>query len=140
MKYSILAAATALAAGAAPASAYTNAFPTTTVYMRSGPDVAYPPVLMLPRGAPVIVYGCLGGWQWCDASYGAYRGWVAGAYLQAYYQSRPMPFYYAAPRYHVPIVTFQFGPYWDSHYRGRSWYSHRDHWSRWDYHGRRWHR
>ena len=140
MKLAIVAAAAALAAAAAPAGAYTGAFPVSAVYMRTGPDTAYPPVIVVPAGAPVTVLGCLGGWHWCDVTYGPYRGWVAGAYLRATWQQRPMPFYYAAPRYNVPIVTFQFGPYWDTHYRARPWYYHRDRWSRWDYHHRRWHR
>lgn len=140
MKTSMLAAAALLAAATAPASAYTGAYPTTAINMRTGPDVAYPPVMVIPAGAPLTVLGCLGGWQWCDVTYGPYRGWVAGMYLQATWQQRPMPFYYAAPRYHVPIITFQFGPYWDSHYRARPWYRHRDHWSRYDHGRRRWHR
>jgi hypothetical protein len=36
------------------------------------------------------------------------------------------------PRYHVPVVTFNFGSYWDSHYRNRPFYHDRDRWSRYD--------
>lgn len=140
MKQALFAAVAALAATAsAPAAAYTSAFPIAAINMRTGPDVAYPPVMIIPPGAPVTVLGCLGGWRWCDVTYGPYRGWVAGAYLQATWQQRPVPFYYAAPLYNVPIVTFQFGPYWDSYYRARPWYRHRGYWSRWDYRYRRWH-
>ena len=138
MKYSIIAAALALAGAAAPANAYMNAFSTSPVYMRTGPDLAYPPVGVVPAGAPVTVFGCLGGWQWCDVIWAGNRGWVAGAYLQAQWQNRPMPFYYAAPRYNVPIITFNFGHYWDTHYRSRYWYQNRAHWSRWDHSNRRW--
>lgn len=139
MKSSILAAAL-LAAAAAPAGAYSGAYPASALYMRTGPDVAYPPILLIPAGAPLTVFGCIGGWHWCDVAYGPYRGWVAGAYLRATWQQRPMPFYYAAPRYNVPIIAFQFGPYWDTHYRGRWWYRDRDRWSRYDHGRRRWHR
>ena len=138
MKYSIILAVAAVTGSAVPASAYTSAFPTSPVYMRTGPDVGYPPVTVIPAGVPVTVLGCIGGWQWCDVTWGPNRGWVAGMYLQAYWQSQPVPFYYAAPHYNVPIITFQFGPYWDSHYRGRYWYHQRDRWSRWDYGRRRW--
>ncbi|MGH7004424.1 MAG: SH3 domain-containing protein [Alphaproteobacteria bacterium] len=138
----VVGALTAAAAitGAAPALAYTNAMTTTAVNMRTGPDVAYPPVIILPPNAPIVVYGCIDGWSWCDASWGPNRGWVAGAYLAAYWQNRPTPWAYAAPRYNVPVVAFQFGPYWDSYYRGRGWYRQRGYWNRWDYRNRRWHR
>ena len=139
MKPLIAAAAAVCAAAAAPvAFAQANATTTTAVNLRSGPDIAYPPVLLLPPGAPVVVYGCLDGWSWCDASYGPNRGWIAGAYLAAYWQNQPMPWAYAAPRYNVPIVAFQFGPYWNVHYRNRYWYGQRYYWNRWDYRYRRW--
>jgi len=141
MKMSIVFGAAALvAASAVPASAYTGAYATAPVYMRTGPDIAYPPVAVVPGGAPVVVYGCLSGWQWCDVSWGPNRGWIAGMYLSAQWENRPMPFYNAAPRYNVPVIMFNFGPYWDSHYRYRPWYNRRDHWNRWDHGNRRWRR
>jgi uncharacterized protein YraI len=136
MRLAILAAAAALAFAAAPASAYTTAFPASAINMRTGPDTDYPAVIVVPAGAPVTVLGCIGGWHWCDVTYGPYRGWVAGAYLRATWQQQPMPFYHAAPRYNVPIIAFHFGSYWDMHYRARPWYRHRDRWSRYE-HGRR---
>lgn len=139
MKRLIAAASAAFALGAAsPAFAYTNATTTTAVYLRTGPDFAYPPAVVLPYGTPVVVLGCLNGWQWCDVTWGPHRGWVYGSYLATYWQNRPAPWYYAAPRYNVPIITFNFGPYWDSHYRHRDFYRHRDRWDRWDHGRRRW--
>jgi uncharacterized protein YraI len=129
----ILTAAALLAASAVPASAYTTAFTTAPLNMRSGPDVNYPPVAFVPDNAQLIVYGCLGGWRWCDVSWGDNRGWVAGAYLSAYYQGVPRPWYYAAPRYGVPIIGFFFGDYWNSHYRNRPWYRNRAHWSQYNH-------
>jgi uncharacterized protein YraI len=121
----ILAAATLLLSpGAANAQSY-HANVTTTVYMRSGPSTEYPAVTAVPGGATVLVYGCVAGWTWCDVSYGPSRGWVAGAYLQAMYQQRYVPYGYYGPRIGVPIVPFLFGRYWDRHYRGRSWYQNR---------------
>ena len=131
-------AAVAMGGGAAPALAYTNATTTAAVNMRTGPDFAYPPAIVLPAGAPVTVYGCLSGWMWCDVSWGPHRGWVYGTYLAAYWQNRPTPWAYYAPRYNVPVISFHFGNYWDSHYRSRYWYRHRDRWDRWDYGRRRW--
>jgi uncharacterized protein YraI len=128
------------AAAAAPALAYTNAYTTAPVYMRTGPDTAYPAVTVIPGGAPLVVHGCISGWQWCDVAWGYNRGWVAGMYLAAHWQNRPTPWHYAAPRYNVPIIMFNFGPYWDMHYRQRPWYHHRDRWNRWDHRNRRWHR
>jgi uncharacterized protein YraI len=140
MKLPFAIGAAALFAAVAPAGAMTAAHTTTQVYMRTGPDTAYPAVTMLPAGAPVTVYGCLNGWQWCDIAFGPNRGWVAGAYLTGRWQGRPTPWHYAAPRYNVPIIQFNFGTYWDSHYRNRPVYRHRDRWQRWDHGRRRWHR
>ena len=124
---------------AGPAAAQgANAWVTTDLNLRSGPDTAYPPVMVLPAGAPVMVYGCLDGWSWCDVSWGPNRGWVAGLYLSAMYQDQRIPFAQYAPRRNIPIITFSFGNYWDSYYRGRSWYSERNRWSGWDYGQRRW--
>jgi uncharacterized protein YraI len=133
-----LATAALVTVPAASALAY-NAVTTAPVNMRTGPDLAYPPIIVIPPNAPVTVFGCLNGWLWCDVVWGPHRGWVAGSYLAATWQNRPVPWAYAAPRYNVPIITFQFGTYWDSHYRNRAWYQRRDHWSRWDFERRRWH-
>lgn len=109
-----------------------TAFTTTTVNMRSGPDTAYPPVGVLPPSQPVEVLGCIDGWVWCDVVWGGYRGWIAGAYLQAADGAYRTEFVPSAPRLGVPIVHFRFGDYWDRHYRGRPFYRHRGHWERWD--------
>lgn len=114
----------ALFATAANAQSY-HARVTSTVYMRSGPDTGYPAVVAVPAGATVLVYGCVSGWTWCDASWGPNRGWIAGAFLQAQYQQRYVPYGYYGPRIGVPVIPFLFGRYWDRHYRGRTWYNNR---------------
>ncbi len=115
-------AALAVATVAAPAVA--SAAPaqvTANVNLRTGPGTNYYPILVLPAGAPVELYGCLQGYTWCDVSYGRERGWVSSRYLSTFYSGqayRPRP--YAS----VPFLTFNFG-YWDNHYAKRPWYQNR---------------
>ena len=140
MKIRILllaAGAIAVSASAANAQSY-PARVTTAVYLRTGPDTGYPAAAVVPAGATVVVHGCLAGWSWCDVSWGPNRGWLAGMFLAAHYQNRPVPYGYYAPRAGVPVVTFLFGNYWDRHYRGRTWYNQRGHYERYDYRNRRW--
>lgn len=136
---SLIAAACFAAAVCAPVAAQAaNAFTTTAVNLRSGPDTQYPAVTVLPPNQNVNVIGCLDGWIWCDVAWGPYRGWVAGAYLQAYDGPTRSSFVRVAPRLGVPFVVFRFGEYWDSHYRARPFYRTRTHWEHWDYGNRRW--
>jgi uncharacterized protein YraI len=116
----------------------TSAYVTTQLNLRTGPDTAYPPVVVLPPGAEVTVYGCLGGWSWCDVSWGPNRGWVAGSYLAAAEGSTRVPFMSYAPRRGIPIISFLLSNYWDRYYRGRSWYANRQQWEGWDPGQHRW--
>lgn len=121
-----------LAAAKPAAAQYANAQIVAPVYMRTGPAVGYPPVVVVPAYALVTVYGCINGWQWCDVSWGGYRGWVAAGFLRTQYLGQPAPYPYAAPQLGAPIISFIFGNYWDTHYRGRPWYQHRGRWNDWD--------
>jgi len=102
---------------------------TGNVNLRAGPDVSYPSIARLRAGTTVDIQGCVDEWSWCDVSDGDDRGWIAGDFLQEEYEGRRV----AVPRYGVtigiPIVSFEFGSYWDDHYRNRSWYGHREQWS-----------
>jgi len=127
----------ALAVGAMLAmpgiAAAANAFTTGNVNMRAGPSTQYPRVTTIPYGAPVEVYGCTGGWQWCDTSWRGIRGWVSASYLELLYRDRRVYVPEYAPRIGVPVITFQFGSYWDRYYRDRPWYRDRYRWERgWD--------
>lgn len=106
-----------------------DGYVTGDVNLRAGPDISYPRVSMLDAGTPVAIEGCVNGWSWCDVAAGDNRGWVAGNFLQEEYQGQRV----FVPEYGVqigiPIVAFVFGAYWDEHYRNRSWYSEREHWS-----------
>ncbi len=106
-----------------------DGYVTGNVNLRAGPDTSYPRVSMLDAGTPVAIEGCVNGWSWCDVAAGDNRGWVAGNFLQEEYQGQRV----FVPEYGVqigiPIVAFAFGAYWGEHYRNRSWYGERNHWS-----------
>lgn len=94
---------------------------TANVNLRTGPGTRYYPIMLLPAGAPVELYGCLQGYTWCDVSYGRERGWVSSRYLSTFYRG---PIYRPRPYAPVPFLSFDFG-YWDNHYAHRPWYHNR---------------
>lgn len=113
---------------ALPAAAQSQGWVTTNVNLRSGPGVEYPPVLVVPAGAPVAVYGCLEGYGWCDVSFNEARGFVSGNMISFEYQSVRRPAVEIGPQLALPIIAFTLGNYWDNHYRGRPFYRERDRW------------
>ncbi|MDL2401512.1 SH3 domain-containing protein [Rhizobium mayense] len=132
MRHKLLAAITLTALVAIPAIAEAaEGFATANVNMRSGPSTQYPAVTMIPVGTPLEINGCLNETPWCDVSFFGGRGWVAGQYIQATYQSRRI---YVGPQYYrplgIPTVTFNLDDYWDRYYRGRDFYHDRDRWRR----------
>jgi uncharacterized protein YraI len=129
LRTSMLAALTALAVTALPAVASAaNGFATATVNERAGPGFEYPIVAVIPAGAGVTIYGCLGGYAWCDVDWFGNRGWVSARYLQGVQSGQRFAFPSYAPRYGIPIVIFSFGNCWDDHYRRFPWYRLRRHW------------
>ncbi|MBM7050405.1 MULTISPECIES: SH3 domain-containing protein [Rhizobium] len=132
MKFKVIAASMLAALVALPAIAEAaEGFATANVNMRSGPSTAYPAVTMIPVGVPLQINGCLNETPWCDVSFYGGRGWVAGRYIQATYQSRRI---YVDPQYYrplgIPTVVFNFDDYWGRYYRGRDFYRDRDRWRR----------
>ena len=101
----------------------TAGYTTGNVNMRAGPSTVQPVVTTIPAGAPVQIAGCLTGWSWCDTIWSGYRGWVAGAYLNAAWQGRAVPFVAYAPRVGVPVVAYNGDVYWRRHYVGKPGYS-----------------
>jgi uncharacterized protein YraI len=93
-----------------------------TTTMRAGPDYAYPPVQRIGGNAQVAIFGCLNDWSWCDVGYRYDRGWVAGRDLVANDRGRRRGI---SSYLGIGILSFIFGNYWDSHYRGRSFYNER---------------
>src|SRR5439155_15122814 len=108
------------------------AYTTTPANVRAGPAPDFPVVARLAPGTPVYIAGCLSGYQWCDVEFGGNRGWLNTRTLQAHYGSRVVPLYSYGQTIGFPIISFSLGNYWDSYYRGRSWYSERPRWEqRW---------
>lgn len=103
-------------------------YATGNVNMRAGPSTQYPVITTVRVGSPVEIHGCLSGHSWCDVSWAGARGWVSSSYLQAVQAQRRV----FVPQASVPIISFQFGNYWDRHYRGRDFYRDRARWERRD--------
>jgi uncharacterized protein YraI len=93
--------------------------------LRAGPGGQFPDVDRLPAGAPVTVFGCLGGRSWCDVGFRGDRGWVAGQDLEIFYQNRRVRIVEVSPTF-VPAVSFSVSSYWDRYYRGRPFFRDRD--------------
>jgi uncharacterized protein YraI len=106
-----------------------TAFTIRTVNMRAGPSRDYPVVDQLQPGEAVEINGCLDDWTWCDVSVGDDRGWVYARSLESAYQNRRVVIYGNGLMFGFPIVRFSVGPYWDTYYRGRPWYSRRSYWA-----------
>jgi len=121
-----LAAVGLLAVSASPAFAAVSGWVTANVNQRSGPSTSYPPITVIPAGSSITIYGCLNDDSWCDISWGANRGWMSAAYLQANSNSHRVAIRgYSA----IPFVTFNFNSYWNSNYSKKPFYSQRSKWS-----------
>jgi len=107
-----------------------EAWVSTDVSLRAGPDVDYPRIGYVDGGTPVEVFGCIDRWDWCDVEVYGERGWIYGEYLEFDYGGRRVYISDYGPRIGIPIVSFVLGGYWHDHYRHYPWYGHRDSWSR----------
>ncbi len=125
MKRLLAGAAFALAL-ACPGLALANpGFVPAPVALLAGPDSNYPFVVTIPGNATVNIMGCLSDLGWCDVAWGAYRGWMPGAYLRSSWNGGYYTLYQAPP---PPVVVFDFGSYWDRFYLSFPFYGNRDHW------------
>jgi uncharacterized protein YraI len=129
MKRILSTAALGLSCFAAASAFAGDGYVTGDVNLRAGPDSSYPSVAMLSAGTSVAIEGCVDGWSWCDVATGDSRGWVAGDFLQEEYEGQRVLVPDYGVRIGIPLISFQFGSYWDSHYRNRSWYGEREQWS-----------
>jgi len=117
------------AAMLSPFAAYAqDAYTNRLTNMRAGPNPQFPLVASVPAGAYVHVNGCVDGYSWCDVTAGPERGWVYADYLSYTYRNQPVTVISAGPSLGFPIISFSVGNYWDTYYRGRSWYGNRAYW------------
>lgn len=119
----------ALVAAALPLTGATaqtmRGYTAVSTRLYSGPLRDYPTVRTVRRGTMVNVHGCLRDWTWCDVTYRANRGWIAGEALRIQHDGRRRG---VGANMGVDVTTFAFGSYWDNHYRGRPFYGQRERW------------
>lgn len=102
-----------------------DAHVTADLNVRTGPGTGYGRIGVVPRGGPVDILSCGGGW--CRIRYGGLVGYVSGNYLSRGYAGGPVyatpPVYAPAPRFYS--FSWGIGPRY--HYPRRHW-RHRHHW------------
>lgn len=124
-----------VAAALAGASLFTgaahaaNGYSITNLNLRAGPGLDHRVVATIPRESPVLIYGCLDAFDWCDVEWRQYRGWASSDFLSWYNGGRYYPVPEYGRRYGVPVVTFDFG-YWDRYYADYPWYRDRPYYPR----------
>ncbi len=112
-------------------------YSTADVNMRTGPDIDFPSVGVIPEGEPLYVEGCLRDESWCDVSWEDNRGWVYSEYLAFDYRGETVLLPDVGPAYfRIPIITFEARDYWGRYYVGRPWYRERDRWYAFNLHPR----
>lgn len=115
--------------GATAAHAGAPGYTTADVNFRTGPDIDFPSVGVIPEGDDVFVVGCLRDESWCDVRWDGDRGWVYSEYLAFEYRGETVLLPDVGPEvFSIPIIAFAVASYWDRHYVGRPWYRKRDHW------------
>jgi uncharacterized protein YraI len=124
-----LAVVVALASLGAAAAHAEEGFTTANVNMRTGPDIDYPSIGVIPEGDPIYVEGCLRDESWCDVQWEDERGWVFSEYLAFDYRGEVVPLPdMGLEVFHIPVIDFRFADYWDRYYVGRPWYRDRLRW------------
>ena len=116
-------------ASAAAPFADPNAYVTTDLNLRAGPDTDFPAIVVIPQDEYVTVYACIEDLSWCDVSYAEYRGWVAADYIRPFYQSRFMTVQEYAPLVVLPSAPFDIKLYWTSFYRDQPFFAELDQWA-----------
>lgn len=142
MKLRALMAIAALATGLGTVAAQAEpGYATAYVNMRTGPDIDFPSLGVIPEGEPIYVEGCLRDESWCDVRWGPDRGWVFSEYIAFEYRGAMVPLPDYGPEYfRIPFVTFVVRDYWDRWYVGRPWYRDRSRWYAYHWQPRRgWH-
>jgi len=101
----------------------TQAYTTSSTYLRAGPDTTFPQIQRVPYASTVEVYGCTTGYGWCDVDYGGERGWFPGNRLQFNDHGRRGSITNLAPLLGLMIMQFSVQDYWGNHYQDRAWYT-----------------
>jgi uncharacterized protein YraI len=115
--------------GATAAQAASPGYTTANVNMRTGPDIDFPSIGVIPEGDDVFVEGCLRDESWCDVSWGPERGWVYSEYIAFDYRGDTVLLPdVGLSVFSIPIVAFAADRYWDRYYVGRPWYKDRKRW------------
>jgi uncharacterized protein YraI len=123
------AAAVALATLGIAAAHAAPSYSTANVNMRTGPDIDFPSIGVIPEGEEIYVEGCLRDESWCDVRWGPERGWVFSEYIAFDYRGDMVALPDYGPEYfRIPFVTFSARDYWGRYYVGRPWYRDRDRW------------
>ena len=106
-----------------------RAFAMADVNLRTGPDVEFPSVDVIPEGEPVYIEGCLRDELWCDVSWDGGRGWVFSEYLAVEYDGQMVPLIdVGLVEFRIAYVDFVVSDYWNRYYVGRPWYRDRNRW------------
>ena len=115
--------------GATAVQAAAPGYTTADVNFRTGPDIDYPSVGVIPEGDDVYVEGCLRDESWCDVRWDGDRGWVYSEYLAFDYRGETVLLPDIGPSVlSIPFIAFAAANYWDRHYVGRPWYKDRRRW------------
>ncbi|MGD9712445.1 MAG: SH3 domain-containing protein [Thermomicrobiales bacterium] len=115
--------------GGTAAQAASPGYTTANVNIRTGPDVEYPSVGVIPEGDDIVVEGCLRDESWCDVSWAGNRGWVYSEYLAFDYRGETVLLPdVGVSVFRIPIITFAANDYWRRYYVGRPWYKDRNRW------------
>jgi uncharacterized protein YraI len=95
---------------------------------RAGPATVYPVLQVVPAGGQITLYGCVGGFTWCDGVHRGTRGWLSAAYLRVWHQGQYITLAQYANSVSFPVVAFNLEAYWGRHYANQPFYPDRARW------------
>ncbi len=128
-KLRLIGAVAGLALFGAAAAEAAPGFSTANVNIRTGPDIDFPSIGVIPEGDDVEITGCLRDESWCDVIWAGNRGWVFSEYLAFEQRGGYVSLPDVGPAaFRIPIITFVARDYWDRYYVGRPWYKDRSRW------------
>ena len=127
-KYTLLGAALGLVGATGVAAAAVPGYTLPEANLRAGPGRDYPFISQVPPGRPAEIFGCVGGWGWCDVDVDGARGWISGRKLQVLDDGRRMGLSYYGPRFGLPVIQFDIGTYWGQYYQGRPFFAEHQRW------------